>query len=91
MSVILAIANLAALLFAVVLWNSLDRNFRLLFISSMLSPMVIWLAIAMASYQDRAWGLVEIFMMVFRGSFMVGVFTGALACYIVTQFKKRGG
>lgn len=88
MPFVLALVNLLALAFAVVMLTSLTRRYRLVFLTAMLFPMVIWFGIALVSFPGAAWGFTEVFMMLLRGSLLLGVFSGALACYIVTQFKK---
>lgn len=88
MSPILAGVNLVALLFAGAILFTVESRFKKIFLLAMLLPILLWFVVAIALYPTAAWGLVEIVMMLLRGSFILGVFSGAFACYIVTKFKQ---
>lgn len=88
MSPILVVLNMIALLFAIFVLLSLDKTFKRIFMIAMVLPIIIWFIVAFAGYPFAHWGFTEVIMMLLRGSFILGVFSGALACYIVTKLKQ---
>lgn len=85
---ILVVLNLIALLFAMLILMNLSKAYKILFLSAMLLPILIWFSIAIVAYPQNAWGFTEVVMMLLRGIFILGVISGTLACYIITKLKK---
>lgn len=88
MSPILAIVNFLALLIAGFIFFTLDKSFKRIFLIATLLPIAIWFIVALALYPNAPWEFVDVVMMLFRGSLLLGVLSGILACYIVTKMKQ---
>ncbi len=86
---ILVIINLVALLVALSILLTVNWDFKKIFLIGMSLPIALWFIVAIALYPRDSWGIIEIIMMLLRGSLILGVFSGALACYIVTKLKQR--
>ena len=87
MSPVLVVLNLAALMFSAIVLFSLSKTYRLIFLSAMVLPMALWFIVAFVT-SETSWGITEVIMMILRGSFILGVISGTLACYFVTKFKS---
>ncbi len=86
--VVLALLNVIAFVFMVIMLVTLPKRFKRIFLVAMVLPMVIWLGVAFAYYPQSSFGFTEVLLMLLRGSYLLGVASGALSCYIATKLIK---
>jgi|GEM_PF-5167942 uncharacterized membrane protein YjdF len=87
MSPILVILNALALVFAVLLWCSIEVRYQRLFITAATLPIIIFILIIILS--PNQWDAITIFMLLLRGVFVFSIISGSLTCYLFTKIDKN--